>query len=285
MFAIAGLTGNTGAAAAEALLAEGLPVRGLVREPARAAAWAARGVELATADLADVPALTRALTGVEAAYVMLPPATQAPDPVGLYAAQATAVRAAARAAGLRRLVFLSSVGAQHAQGNGPIRGLHVAEALLADAAPEVVFLRPSFFQENWQPAFAMAQAQGVFPSFAPAGTAAFDMIATRDIGAEAARLLRESAPPRVVELGSVAQHGPEEAAAIAGHVLGREVTLVSPPRPAWEGILAEAGLGPAFAALIAEMYEGIGSGHVGFAAPAAVRRGPTTLEQTMKGWL
>jgi uncharacterized protein YbjT (DUF2867 family) len=61
MYVIAGITGNTGAAAAEALLARGKSVRAIVRDESRAAAWAARDVELQRADLADAESLAQAL--------------------------------------------------------------------------------------------------------------------------------------------------------------------------------------------------------------------------------
>jgi uncharacterized protein YbjT (DUF2867 family) len=171
------------------------------------------------------------------------------------------------------------------QGTGAIRGLHVAEAILADAAPRVTFLRPSYFQENWRSVFDAARHQGVLPSFHAAGAAPRGMVATRDIGAEAARLLTEAAPLPVVELTSAVQARDEDAAAAAAQALGRRVEVVRPPREAWDGILREAGLGADYARLLAEMYDGINAGHVGFSGAAPLRHGPTTLAQTMRDWV
>ena len=61
MFVIAGASGNTGKAAAEALLAQKKSVRVIVRDASAAEAWRARGAEAAVADLDDVAALTSAL--------------------------------------------------------------------------------------------------------------------------------------------------------------------------------------------------------------------------------
>src|SRR5207244_527511 len=73
MYAIAGVTGHTGSIAAETLLAQGKPVRVIVRDAAKGAAWAKKGAEVAVASLDDVGALTKALTGVQGAFVLLPP--------------------------------------------------------------------------------------------------------------------------------------------------------------------------------------------------------------------
>lgn len=285
MFTIAGLTGNTGAAAAQALLEAGHRVRGLVRDAARAQDWQARGVELATADLTDTPALTAALSGVEGAYILVPTPVDSADVIGHYIAVATSVRAAARAAALPRLVLLSSEGAHIGSGSGAIMGLRAAEAILADAAPRVTFLRASYFQENWRAVFEAARHQGVLPSFLASGGKRFGMIAARDIGAEAARLLTEAAPPPVVELTSAVQANEEDAAAAAALVLGRPVQVVRPPREAWDGILRAAGLGADYARLTADMIDAINAGRLGFSGAAPLRLAPTTLAETMRGWL
>jgi uncharacterized protein YbjT (DUF2867 family) len=284
MLVIAGITGHIGAELARILLAEGRQVRALVRDPARIAPQP--GLELFAADLTDEAALRRAFAGAEAAWLLAPPAPQHPDLVGQAIAIATAVRAAARAAGLRRLVFLSSEAAHLPEGNGPIRQLHVAEAMLADAAPEVSFLRASYFAENWAGVFAAAREQGVLPTFLADPAAKRSMIATRDIARTAAGLLTEAGrPPRVVELSSATLFSAEDAAAAAAAVLGRPVRVVQPPRDAWQGILEGAGLGAAYAALLVEMNDGINSGLVRFEGKGRQVTGPTTLEQVFRGWV
>jgi hypothetical protein len=56
------------------------------------------------------------------------------------------------------------------------------------------------------------------------------------------------------------------------------------PRDAWENTLVGAGLGSAYAKLLAAMYDGINSGHVRFSGAADMRRGRRTLEQTVRSW-
>ncbi len=284
MFVIAGITGQIGAVVAETLAAQGHEVRALLRDPGRHAPRA--GISPFAADLGDVAALTRAFAGAQAAWMLAPPTPTEPDPVGRGLAVVTAIRAASRAAGLKRLVFLSSEAAQLARGNGPIRMLHLAEAVLADAAPEVTFLRPSYFQENWKSVLPLARAEGVLPSFTTDPDARHSMIATRDIGvAAAALLLEQPAPPRVVELASATAYSARDAASAAGLALGREVRPVMPPRDAWQGMLEGAGLHPDYAALLVEMYDGINSGLVRHEGTGRRITGQTTLEASFRAWL
>ena len=284
MFAILGITGQTGSAAATALLRGGHQLRATVRDPARAAAWARQGVGVQAGDATDAEALRRAFDGVEAAYVMVPPAPVHPDPLGHYAAVAAAARQAARATGLGRLVLLSSEGAHLSHGTGPILGLHRAEAILADAAPRVTRLRPSYFQENWRGVFGLAATQGILPTMLADLDARRPMVATADIGAVAAALLTDPGAPALVELSGPAEYSARDAALAAAEALGRDVVPVQAPREAWEGILREAGLGETFARLIAEMYDGINSGHIRFSGDGERRRGRVTLKETFAKW-
>ncbi len=285
MLALIGITGQTGAVAADALLAQGHRLSALVRDPARAAARAAQGVRLEQGEARDAEALRRAFDGAEAAYVMIPPAPAHPDPVGFYVEVATAARQAARAVGLARLVLLSSEGAHLAAGTGPILGLRRAEEILADAAPRVTRLRPAYFQENWRSVFDLAATQGILPTMLADLDARHPMVATADIGRTAAALLADAAAPPLVELEGPERYSARDAARAIGAALGRDVAPVQPPRAAWEGILEEAGLGAAYARLLAEMYDGINSGHVDFSGQGEQRRGRDSLAGTVAAWV
>jgi uncharacterized protein YbjT (DUF2867 family) len=285
MFLITGITGNTGSSAAEALLASGRKVRALVRDRSRAGAWAGRGVELVGGDATDRASLTRAMQGAEGAYLLVPPHPLHPDPISFYEAVAEAAREAAVAAGLAKLVFLSSEAAHLPSGTGPIRGLHRAEAILSGAVPSLTFLRACFFQENWRAVIGLAAEQGIIPTMLANPDAKRPMVATADIGRTAAHLLTSSDAPPVVELGGPELYSANDAAAAMSAALGRAVTPVQPPREAWTGILTQAGLGPRYAELLAEMYEGINSGHVHFSGRGIQQRGHATLSETVQGWV
>jgi NAD(P)H dehydrogenase (quinone) len=284
MYLISGITGHTGAAVAATLLAANKKLRATVRDPAKAAAWKAKGVEIVIADVGDAAALEKAFAGVEGAYVLIPPGPASIDPVGSYLAAATATRAAARAAKLPRLVQLSSVGAQHPRGNGPIRGSHVAEAVLADAAKEVTFLRAASFQENWVHVWGLAAAQGILPTFLKDLDAKTEMVAAADIGRVAAELLMADKPAQIVELAGPLPASVRDAAGAMSGVLGKPVQPVQPPREQWVGMFTGNGMSPAFAELMAEMYDGWNSGHVQFSGTAPVTRGRVTLAETFASW-
>jgi uncharacterized protein YbjT (DUF2867 family) len=117
MFAVTGITGQVGGAAARTLLDRGLSVHGVMRDAAKCAAWRERGFEIALAGMNDAGALTAALTGVEGVFLMIPPIFDPtpgfPEARGIIATVMTAIEAAKPS----KVVCLSTIGAQATQPN------------------------------------------------------------------------------------------------------------------------------------------------------------------------
>lgn len=261
-FAIAGTSGKTGQVIADALLAGGKKVRVIVRDTAKGELWKKRGAEVAVADLTDAVALTQALKGVEGAYLLVPP-----GPSEHYRADqdriSHALADALRATPVPHVVLLSSIGAQHAGGNGPIAGLHVAEDLFKKVpATNFTFLRAAYFLENLGASLGAVKDAGVLPSFFPADLR-FPFTNTVDIGKLATRLLLEpEGKNRIVELGTLRSHT-EIATALSG-ILGKQVKVQEGPATAVASTLVGFGVPNDLAKLYEEMTVGIIANHVVF---------------------
>lgn len=112
---VTGATGYIGAALVEALLAEGIELRVLVRDPAKAAFLAGRpGLAFVDGSLEDEAALAELCADCEGGFNLAGLAKAAPSDPGAFdrinVEGARAVAAAARTAGCRRLVHTSSAG-------------------------------------------------------------------------------------------------------------------------------------------------------------------------------
>ena len=171
----------------------------------------------------DLIALTNAFNGADAVFLMIPPDFKAPslrkrsDELG--AKLATAVKAA----GVRRVVFLSSLNAHLQSGTGPILGLHAMEERLnALDIPELVHLRPAYFMENLLGGVNDIADRGRYAT-ALRPDIAIPMIATLDIGSTAAELLSEEPfrQPRVRELLGPREYTMTQAARILGQAIGK----------------------------------------------------------------
>lgn len=282
MYAIAGVTGHVGSVAAETLLSQGKRVRVIVRDAAKGAAWAAKGAEVAIADLNDEAATARALAGVDGAFVLLPPAQMATsaNPVADNARLVATLAAAVRTAKVPHVVLLSSVGAQHADGTGPIKTLYVAERELAAVAP-LTAVRAAYFQENWGAALG-ALGQGILPTFVPKGLV-YPQVATADIGRSVAGALVEGAPAktRVIDLAGPRDLSAEDVAREAAALTGKPVAATDAPLDAVVPTFTSFGLSEGMALLYREMYEGIAAGRVAFEPGARVVRGTVDVRATL----
>lgn len=283
MFVIAGATGNTGGVVADTLLAQGQPVTVLVRDARKADPWRAKGAQIAAASLEDSKAVAAALAGAEGGYLLVPPNYKTEDLLRYGFAVGDALAEAVKSSGIPHVVLLSSVGAQHAQGTGPIRQLNHMETAMSPAAKNLTILRPAYFLENWAMAVEGVRSQGVLHSFLTADRK-IPMIATDDIGRIAAEcLVKPARGRRVLELAGPEDYSPQDIAGVFSSALDKPVKLETHPLEAVIPTLTSMGFSQDIAALFREMMEGINSGHVTYEGKGATfQRGSVTALETVK---
>ncbi len=262
MYLITGITGKVGGAAARHLLQQGKQVRALVRDTAKAASWASQGVELVQGEWEDGAAVTRALAGVEGAYLMMPPIQTPSRDFREAQAVIAGYKQAFSHAAPPKVVALSSVGSEKTSGLGLITSTHLLEEALRDEPFPIAFIRAGSFYENYL--FGLQAGQGgTLPVLYIPTDRKLGMIATEDIGAEVAKLLTsEWTGKRYIELGSMLS--PDELASELGEVLGREVKAQAVPREAWATALEQMGLPKGETWGYEEMMEAINSGWISF---------------------
>ncbi len=285
MITILGASGNTGRVAAEALLARGEKVRVVGRDAEKLAPLQARGAEVALGDASDASFLARAFAGAETAYTLIPPDLGAKDFRAHQDRVGEATVQALRQAGVRRVVFLSSVGADLPAGTGPIAGLHAQEERLRTLGVATLLLRPGYFFENLHASLPMIRHQGMNGG-AISPDVQIAMIATRDIGAAAATAMaaRDFSGVEVRNLLGPRDLSLAEATRILGGAIGKpDLAYVQFPYDAFAGALTQAGLTPDLARLYAEMSRALNEGKikaVGGRTPASTT--PTTFEAFVK---
>jgi len=283
MIVINGVTGNTGKVAAEALLARGKKVRVVVRDAQKGAPFAAKGADVAVADLRDTKAFTKALDGAEGVYLLLPPAYGEKSFRAYQDATSASIATAVRDAKVPHAVLLSSVGANLPSGTGPIAGLYVLEKQLGEiASTKSTFIRAGFFMENLGQSLAGLPG-GVLPSFLPADLP-IDMIATKDIGTVAADALAAGPKQRVINLGGPAVTM-TEVAAILTRLTGKSITVAEAPLDAVVPALTGAGLTEDMAKLYQELFAGFGSGKIAWEPQHERVHGTTKVDEVLKGLL
>jgi len=280
MFVVLGASGNTGKVVADTLLAQKKAVRVVLRDAAKGQAWAARGAEIAVADVEDSTALARAFKDADGAYILLPPSYSSSRVRVDNGRRAQTIAAAVEAAGVAHVVMLSSIGAQQPDGTGPILGIHDAEATFSRGGAAVTFLRAAYFMENWGGSL-YAVAQGVLPTFLLADKA-IPMVATRDIGLAAARLLAEGGSgKRAIELAGPREYSPRDVAAALARVMGKAIVAQQEPEETMAATLMGAGMNAEWGRLFQELTHGVNTGHVVWQGRLPLWRGDTEVQTVL----
>jgi uncharacterized protein YbjT (DUF2867 family) len=280
MFAITAVTGRVGGELANTLLGEGRNVRAIVRSEDRGAPWAGKGCEIAVASLDDAEDLTRALTGVEGAFILFPPLYDTDSSFSVLQPRIDAVRRALVRAQPRKVVVLSTIGADAEQPN-LLNALGKVEAALAEVALPITYLRAAWFIENAEWDVAAARNEGVLHSYLQPLNRAVPMISTADVGRTAAQLLLEEwNGQRVVELEASSRVTPIQMAKALSDALGRNVDAVAVPRDQWESIFRQQGMHNPLPRM--QMIDGFNEGWIDFKDRGAhARKGAVSLEEAI----
>lgn len=145
---VIGASGFVGRGIAQALLASGDEVRCLARNPARVQDLAKVGCETVKGDISDLASMQRALESVEAAYISihtLSPQHSDTADQGFMELEMKGLQnivTACRTHGVRRLIYITFLGAAPDAPSAWIRGRWEAEQLLLNSGLEVTVIRP-----------------------------------------------------------------------------------------------------------------------------------------------
>ncbi len=232
---LTGATGSVSSAVIHALQGAGHHLIGLVRDPAKATALAAQGVELRTGDLSHLRTLEGAFAGVDVAFLLAPPAALAPF-------QSSNALWAAKGAGVKHVVRMSAVGAAHDAPNLNSRMHALSDAELAGAGIPFTIVKPHFFMQNLLMAAHSVREQGTI--YFALGDAKLPMIDVRDIATTVAAILAAPAPHagKTYTLTGPSAIGMDAVAAAIGEAVGKPVAYVPVPVAAMVETMTNMGL-------------------------------------------
>ncbi|MEO8106839.1 MAG: NmrA family NAD(P)-binding protein [Actinomycetes bacterium] len=216
---VTGATGNVGAPIVRALLEAGIAVRGAASSTAAVRKMFGDSVDAVELDFTDRRTWSAAFHGVNQMFLMRPPQLSRPRK------QMVPALEAARAAGVRQMVFLSLQGAE-ANRIVPHAAL---ETWLRGSGAQWTFVRPSFFMQNLSTTHA-SDIRDRDTIVVPAGDGATAFVDADDVAAVAAAALLD---PASHEYRAWTVTGSEalsyfEVASIIGETIGRTITYTKP---------------------------------------------------------
>lgn len=256
---VIGATGKTGRRLVPLLQRRGLIARAASRSPQAG---------MATFDWQDAGTHRQALDGVDAVYLIPPALVENPVPM------VEPFLAAAIAAGVRRIVLLSSMGAGFPD-EPPASGRRELERLVQGSGLDWTIVRPSGFMQNFSEGFLLpAVRNGVVPN--PAGDGQVAMVDAGDIAAVVAAVLAgddSSHFERVHDVTGPALLGFVEAAAIIAHAAGHPVEARAMASPQFLAMLESVGVPQDYATMLVRDQEAIREGAAAVATDTVLRVG------------
>lgn len=248
-----------------------------VRDPSRAADFAAQGVSVRQADYTDPASLERAFAGIERVLLI------SSNAVGQRREQhRQAINAAVRA-GVRRVDYTSLLHADRSA-LGLAQEHLDTEAALRDSGLAYVLLRNGWYTENLSMTAAQEVAHGVRAGSAAQGR--FSTAARADYAAAAAAVLTtDQAGAQVYELAGDTAYTLDEYTATLAKLSGKPVRYQDLPEAEYRQLLESVGLPPPVADLLANSDAGAAQGGLfddSHTLSRLIGRPTTPLETTLR---
>ncbi|HJP63626.1 MAG TPA: NAD(P)H-binding protein [Mucilaginibacter sp.] len=219
----------------------------------------ALGAAAAIGSVEDISFLTTTFTGADAVYCMVPPNNYFDhnlDLMASYRQVAGNYAHAIRAAGVKRVVYLSSVGAHLSEGSGLILGHHAGEAImntLSDVA--ITFMRPVGFYYNLYSFVPVIKKDGIIA----ANYGADDMlvwVSPIDIAAAVAEELETPLTGKKIRYVVSDELTGHDTACILGTAIGKpDLKWILISNEEMLNGLKATGMNPGIAALMVEMLD------------------------------
>jgi uncharacterized protein YbjT (DUF2867 family) len=257
MHVILGASGQVGSTVVKELVKSGQPVTGVVRNPDKANDLKSNSVPIAQADLFDVAALQKAFQNADTVFLLTPEDPASQDILADAKSIVQNYREAIQTAGVKKLVALSSLGAQHASGTGNLEMSYQLEHAFQGLSVQQIFIRAPYYYSNWMPYITTVQEQGILPTFFPPDMK-ISMGAPADVAAFIARTITNAIPEqkKLYELTGPS-YSSAEVASILENILHRKVSVQTIPADRWHETLMQAGFSENAATNMAKMTQAV----------------------------
>ena len=240
MHIIIGASGQVGSQVVRELHRKGEAVTAVIRTKESAVPCA--GVATRVADLLDGAALKEVFREGRTVFLLTPENPSSGDVIGDTKKILANYHEAIRDSGIRKIVGLSSMGAQHPSGTGNLVMSYLLEHAFWDIPVQQVFIRPAYYYSNWLGFAAIAKETGVLPSFLPVNLK-IPMTAPSDVAGCIASVLMDNqqTASRTLEIAGPSRYSPSDVAEIFSKRFQRPVTAQQIPPEQWKASLLGAG--------------------------------------------
>ncbi|TPG45179.1 NAD(P)H-binding protein [Flavobacterium pectinovorum] len=260
---ILGSLGNIGKPLTKKLIASGNQITVISSNADRTEAIETLGAKAAIGSVSDAAFLKSTFAETDAIFALTPPNMGGSNIIENTTDAGKAIATAIKEAGIKRVVMLSSIGADLPNGTGPITGLHNIEKIYEILENvSVTFLRAGFFYTNLYNDVPMIKGAGIIGSNYAAETK-IPFVHPENIATAAAEELQKTTSGKNIRYIVSDVRTPNEVAKVLGLAIDKpELPWVEFTDEQALGGMKQAGLPDEIAGLYAEMGAGLRSGKI-----------------------
>jgi uncharacterized protein YbjT (DUF2867 family) len=218
---VTGSLGNIGKPLTQTLVQSGHEVTVITSSPDRQKDIEALGAKAAIGSVEDIDFLTATFTGADVVHTMIPPNSGAPDPIVYSQTVGSNYAKAIQQSGVKRVVHISSYGAELEKGAGLIvLQRHVEEMLNQLPLESLTFLRATYIYYNLYRFVDMIKNAGFIASNY-GGDDRVVLVSPVDIAAAAVNEIENQTPGKHVRYVASDERTCNEIATALGEAIGK----------------------------------------------------------------
>lgn len=241
MHIVLGASGQVGSAVVANLVGQQQPVKGVIRDEQKAGDLQKTGAAVAIADAHDLDALRKAFQDGKTLMALTPESGQEKNVIGETKAILDNYRNAVAASPIRKVVGLSSIGAQHETGTGNLEMSYWLEHAFIGLPVQTVFVRPAYYFSNWLMYLDTVKKEGILPTLYPPEFS-IPMISPLDVAEFLTEfMLDDQQNSSVIEIEGPRSYSAIDVADAFSEALGKPVKAVQIERDQWEPTFRQAG--------------------------------------------
>lgn len=277
MHIILGGTGHVGSSVATTLLEKGEKVTVITHDEKKVAEWEKRGAKTAVLDVLDSDKLREVFRTGTRLFLLNPPALPSTDTVAEEQKTLSSILEALEESGIEKVVAESTYGAQPGEEVGDLGVLFEMEERLKKMNWSATIIRAAYYMSNWDASLETAQKEGIIHTLYPADFK-LPMVAPKDIGENAAELMRESVEKTgTYYVEGLETYSSDDVATAFSKALKKPVKAVETPKDKWLSALHQIGFSEKAAHSMAAMTEV--TLEQKYEKPESPIRGKTTLNE------
>lgn len=259
---IMGASGRVGSAIVANLIKKGRNVKGIVRNNEKAEPLTKQGADFAIADAFNLSALTEAIKDGTTLFIITPETGKGDDVMGDTKKMLENIRKAIEKSTIKKIVGLSSMGAQYDKGTGNLLMSYLLEQEFKHTEVEQTFIRPAYYLSNWLAYLPVVKDMGTLPTFYPVDLS-IPMISPMDVAEFAADIIASNhSGGKIYEIFGPAEYSSADVAKAFAEALHTDVKARQIPRSKWDDTLRKIGFSDDAIKNFIEMTEKVISGNV-----------------------